>query len=44
MWICDIVICDCLKIEEGWRLKLEEGWRLLDLNSMVEKNLCVENV
>jgi len=35
MWICDLVICDCLETEEGWRLEVEGGWRLLDLNSMV---------
>ena len=34
MWICDLVICDCMDVEEGCRL--------LDLNSIVQKNLCVE--
>ena len=35
LWICDLVICDCLEIEEGWRLEVEGGWRLLNFNSMV---------
>ena len=39
--MCDLVICDCLEVEEGWRLEIEEGWRLLDLNPMVLKNSCV---
>ena len=36
------MICDCLEVEEGWRLEIEGEWRLLDLNSMVQKNSCVE--
>ena len=42
LWICDLMIYDCLEVEEGWRLEVEGGWRLLDLNSMVQKNSCVE--
>ena len=34
LWICDLMICDLLEVEECWRL--------LDLNSMVQKNSCVE--
>ena len=25
LWICDLVICDCLEIEEGRRLEVERG-------------------
>ena len=24
LWICDLVIYDCLEVEEGWRLEVEE--------------------
>ena len=40
LWICDLVIYDCLEVEKGWSLEVEGGWRLLDLNSMVKKIMC----
>jgi len=41
--ICDLVIWDCLEVEEGWRLEIEEGGRLLDLNPMVLKKFMCWN-